>query len=80
MLNAMLGLRLDPTLERNLAALARRQGRTKSDVVREAIRRYLEAELLPPEARRQSLLVAGDRAEREATEFVEETTDFTNEP
>lgn len=33
------------------------------------IRRYLEAELLPPEARRQSLLVAGDWAERETTEL-----------
>lgn len=80
MFNIVLGLRLDPVLEKKLIAMAQRQGRTKSDVAREAIRRYLDAELLPPVARRQSLLVAGDRAEREATEFVEQATDFTDEP
>jgi RHH-type rel operon transcriptional repressor/antitoxin RelB len=77
--NEMLGLRLDPTLEKQLDVLARRQGRNKSDVAREAIRRYLHAELLPEEARRQSLLVSGDSAERDANEFLEQVTDRPDE-
>ena len=80
MLNRMLGLRLDPTLEKWLAALARQRGRTKSDLAREAIRRYLETEVLPAEARRQSLRVANARCERAATDFIERVTDLPDEP
>jgi predicted transcriptional regulator len=36
-----LTVRLDPKLEKALARIARRTGRTKSDVVREALERYL---------------------------------------
>lgn len=38
----MLGLRLDAATESGLARVARRAGRTKSDVVREAIRDFLK--------------------------------------
>ena len=38
----MLALRLEAELERRIAALARRQGRNKSALVREALTRYME--------------------------------------
>lgn len=37
----MLGLRLDEDMEARLASVARRQGRTKSEVAREAINAHL---------------------------------------
>ncbi|WP_375404213.1 ribbon-helix-helix protein, CopG family [uncultured Sphingomonas sp.] len=37
----MLGLRLDGDTEAKLARLARREGRTKSDLVRDALKSYL---------------------------------------
>ena len=61
----MLAVRLEPDLERKLAAVAKQQGRTKSAVIREAIRRYLDAKGLAEEARRQSLVVQNDAGERE---------------
>ena len=53
----MLGVRLDTELEERLAAVARTQGRSKSDIAREAVRRYvdLHGEAYRREARRQSL-------------------------
>ena len=52
----MLGVRLDTELEERLAAVARTQGRSKSDIAREAVRRYVELhdEAFRREARRQS--------------------------
>ncbi len=38
----MLGIRLEPTLERRLERLAQKTGRSKSHYAREAIRQYLE--------------------------------------
>lgn len=38
----MLGIRLDPELEKRLKDLAKKTGRTKSHYAREAIRQYLE--------------------------------------
>jgi RHH-type transcriptional regulator, rel operon repressor / antitoxin RelB len=38
----MLGIRLEPPLERRLERLARKTGRSKSHYAREAIRQYLE--------------------------------------
>lgn len=38
----MLGIRLEPELERRLQRLARKTGRSKSYYAREAIRQYLE--------------------------------------
>jgi predicted transcriptional regulator len=57
MLNAlnMLGVRLDPKLDRRLAAEARRRRVTKSQLAREAIERYLGAQDLAKEAREQSV-------------------------
>ena len=62
----MLGVRLDTELEERLAAVARSQGRSKSDIAREAVRRYVERhdEAFKAEARRQSLRAAErDKAE-----------------
>lgn len=56
----MLGVRLDEELERRLSAVARGQGRSKSEVARDAVRRYVDrhdTEFLA-EARRQSLAAA----------------------
>jgi RHH-type rel operon transcriptional repressor/antitoxin RelB len=38
----MLGIRLEPELERRLARLARKTGRSKSYYARQAIRQFLE--------------------------------------
>lgn len=56
----MLGVRLDSELEDRLAAVARTQGRSKSDIAREAVRRYVERhdEAFLAEAKRQSLAAA----------------------
>jgi RHH-type rel operon transcriptional repressor/antitoxin RelB len=62
----MLGVRLDSDLEQRLAAVARTQGRSKSDIAREAVRRYVDLydEAFRAEARRQSLRAAvHDKAE-----------------
>nr|WP_310524499.1 CopG family transcriptional regulator [Polymorphobacter sp.] len=56
----MLGVRLEPELEAQLAAVAHAYGRTKSDIAREAVRRYIKDhdEAYRAECRRQSLVVA----------------------
>ncbi len=72
----VLGIRLDPGLERKLVAIARQQKRTKSEVAREAIRRYVESATLVEEARRQSLLASAEAAESEAAEFIDHAVDF----
>ena len=68
----MLGVRLDTDLEQRLAAVARTQGRSKSDIAREAVRRYVDLhdEAFRAEAKRQSLRAAarGWTAEDEAWE------------
>ena len=64
----MLGVRLDSELEERLAAVARTQGRSKSDIAREAVRRYVERhdEAFLAEARRQSMKAAArDREARD---------------
>lgn len=60
----MLGIRLEPELARRLDGLARATGRPKSELAREAIRRFLDANV--EEARRQSIL-----ASRSAPEEIE---------
>lgn len=75
----MVGIRLDAEALRELEAVAKRQGRTKSAVVREAVRRYLTSVNLVGEAKRQSLAVGRDRAEQEATRFVERATHLPHE-
>ncbi|MCA9519224.1 MAG: ribbon-helix-helix protein, CopG family [Myxococcales bacterium] len=64
----MIGVRLDEDTERQLDAAAKRLGRTRSEIVRDALRRYLEADAsFLAEARRQSLLASGaDDAEAAA--------------
>jgi len=56
----MLGVRLDTETDRGLSALAKRQRRTKSDIVREVISRHVRQhdEAYIAEARRQSLHAA----------------------
>lgn len=53
-------IRLDADLERELARLCRRLGRTRSDLVRDALRRQVE--LLRFEDGRRRLLAYGERA------------------
>ncbi|MBI2896793.1 MAG: ribbon-helix-helix protein, CopG family [Deltaproteobacteria bacterium] len=77
MTNRTLAVRLDPPLQRDLGAIARRQKRSKSDVVREAIRRYLESDALAAEARKQSLRVSRGRGEADALEFLEHAADWS---
>jgi RHH-type rel operon transcriptional repressor/antitoxin RelB len=72
----MLGVRLEDELDHKLAAIARQRGLTKSDLVREAIRRYLDENELASEARRQSLLVSHGDGEEETLEDIEHTTDL----
>jgi RHH-type transcriptional regulator, rel operon repressor / antitoxin RelB len=72
----VLGVRLDPKTEQKLEALAAQQGRTKSDIVREAIRRYLEQDHFLEEARRQSLLVSATPDDRDAAELAHQIADW----
>jgi len=68
----MLGVRLDSELEKRLTAVARTQGRSKSDIARDAVRRYVELhdEAFRTEAKRQSLRAAA-RDEAEGWSFIE---------
>jgi len=50
----VIGVRMEPELERQLDRLALRQGRTRSACVREAIQQYLLRHGDSEEARRQS--------------------------
>ena len=62
----MLGVRLDDDLEARLTSVARTQGRSKSDLARDVIRRYVDLHdaALRAEAKRQSLAAAAlDRPE-----------------
>lgn len=64
----MLGVRLDPETEAGLARLAKRTRRAKSDIAREAVRRYVarhDAAYLA-EARRQSLAASGEEGDEDA--------------
>ncbi|WP_419809494.1 ribbon-helix-helix protein, CopG family [Sphingomonas sp.] len=56
----MLGVRLDGELERRLTSVARSQGRSKSDIARDVIRRYVDQNdaAFLAEAKRQSLMAA----------------------
>ena len=56
----MLGVRLDAELEQRLTSVARSQGRSKSDIARDAVRRYVELHdaAFLAEAKRQSLAAA----------------------
>lgn len=56
----MLGIRIDEVLERRLAQVASQQGRTKSEVARDAVRKYVDRydAAYRAEARRQSLRAA----------------------
>ena len=65
----MLGLRIDDSLERKLDQLARRTGRSKSELARDAIRRYVDAADLDGEARRQSLLVSAHDSDEDYLPF-----------
>lgn len=69
----MLGVRLDQELERQLASVARNQGRSKSDIAREAVRRYVEMhdKAFLAEARRQSLAAAARGWSREDAAWEE---------
>lgn len=71
----MLGVRLDAETERRLDALARARGRSRSDVVREALVRYLDGDSWLEECRRQSRLVTAHESEEETLDFLESVAD-----
>ena len=71
----MLAIRIEPELEKSLAALAKQSGKSKSELAREAIRRYVFENALAVEARRQSLLVSGGADEQAALDLIEATMD-----
>jgi len=56
----MLGVRLDDELAQRLTAVARSQGRSKSDIARDAVRRYVDLHdaAFLAESKRQSLAAA----------------------
>jgi predicted transcriptional regulator len=58
----MLGVRLDAEMEAQLARLARRRGQNKSELVREAVQRFVREndEAWRQECVRQSLVVANE--------------------
>ncbi len=60
----MLAVRIEEDLNRQLTVLARHKRRSKSDLVREALRRYLDADAWLRECRRQSdLAVQASRSD-----------------
>ncbi len=61
----MLGLRLDDDLEHKLDSLARRSGRSRSDIARDALRAYLADRDLAAEARRQSVAASQPTSDAE---------------
>ena len=69
----MLGVRLDDDLEARLTAVARTQGRSKSDIAREAVRRYVDLHdaAFLAEAKRQSLRAAARGWSREDEEWLD---------
>ena len=77
--STVLTLRVPADLDRRIAQAARRNKRTKSAVLREALNRAFGGAPLPDdparEARRQSLLVSRRKSERDALDFVEHGAD-----
>ena len=72
----MFGIRLEEDLDLKLTAIARQRGLTKSDMVREAISRFLNENELASEARRQSLLASSQEEAEDVMEFIEHTADL----
>jgi predicted DNA-binding protein len=72
-------LRVPAKLNRSIEQLARRERRSKSEVVREILERGVrggESATDPAdEARRQSLLVSGRASEKDALAFIERAGD-----
>jgi predicted transcriptional regulator len=77
--STVLTLRVPPDLDRRIAHHARRNKRTKSAVLREALQNAFAGGQPPDdparEARRQSLLVSGRASERDTLAFVEHAAD-----
>ncbi len=71
-------IRVPVDLDRRIAREARRRGRPKSSLVRDALQSaFGNAPVDDPEreARRQSLLVSSRESEREALDFIEASAD-----
>jgi len=75
----VLTLRVPSDLDRRIEREARRKGRTKSAVLREALQSAFGAGPTTDdparEARRQSLLVSGRASDRETLDFIEHAAD-----
>ena len=77
--STVLTIRVPTDLHRRIAQTARRRRSTTSAVLREALDHAFSAGPAPDdparEARRQSLLVSGRPADREALDFLEHAAD-----
>jgi predicted transcriptional regulator len=70
----MIGVRVEPELERKLDQLARQLGKSRSACIREAISQYLLRHGDHEEAQRQSLLLA----ELESPNWSEQIPDWSD--
>jgi predicted transcriptional regulator len=72
-------LRVPVDIERRIASEARRLRRSRSDIVRDALKAAFggeaTADAAAAEARRQSLLVSDRASERDALDFIEASAD-----
>lgn len=71
----MLALRIDKELEQQLAALARHKRRSKSDLVREALRRYLDDDAWLRECQRQSRAASQADAQSSVDDLLDDAAD-----
>ncbi len=74
----MLAVRIDKELDSQLAALAKQKRRSKSELVREALRRYLDHDAWMRECRRQSEVATAGASEDPVDDLLEDAADEVN--
>lgn len=77
---AVIGLRLDQDLEQRVRRVAREHGRSASDVVREAIRRFLDQAGDDLDRERELRLIAASAGEAEMDELEFFAVDLADGP
>lgn len=76
----MIGLRLDQELEQRVRRVAREHGRSASDVVREAIRRFLDQAGDDLERERELRLIAATASDADMEEFESFAAELADGP
>lgn len=74
----MVSVTVDSELDSVLEEIARREGRSKTEVVRQALQRFVDEHAQEREARREAALVRGED-DREAAELCESLFDWDAE-